>query len=424
MKRPYSFLSLLTGSAMAAALVPSVTLADNANFVHGDLILTFQQEGGSNTVYANLGDTATLFRGSASGPGAANMINFKNINSELTAAFGAGWASDPTVYAGLAGVWGSSATNAALQNGDPHRTIYVSAARLTVGTVGQADSAGYIVNTNTGMTTGAQDMRAMNNWYDLNTSNSVEVADVGVSLIDDYNPFFAVGIQDAAYEVFGGGVQQVGSAGSFGSFGDAGNVEFALDLYRILARDNVAGQVGGPVREGTFEGTVTINSSGQVSFISQGTASSPYDSWMSDFTTITDSNDKLPGSDPDKDGLTNLEEFGFGGNPEDSSDRGFSQVFTVDSNGDSQKDISLTLEVRSGATFSLSSGDQVSGTIDEVVYRVEGSTDLVNWSSPVSEVTTLPGSGTASSGYVLKTFRLDAGNGLAGKGFLRASVVK
>ena len=120
--------------------------------------------------------------------------------------------------------------------------------------------------------------------------------------------------------------------GTFGSFGAAGTVEFALDLYRILGKDNAAGQVAGPLREGTFEGTVTINSSGQVSFISQGAApSSSYDTWASTFNPpLTDANDRLPTADPDNDGINNLAEFVLNGNPSVSSQ---SIVPTLDASG-------------------------------------------------------------------------------------------
>ena len=129
-------------------------------------------------------------------------------------------------------------------------------------------------------------------------------------------------------------------------------------------------------------------------------------------------------ADPDDDGATNLEEFAFGGNPENSADQGGGQILTADANADTLKDITLTLEVRSDAAFSPSGNDLVSGLIDELTYRIEGSTDLANWDSAVSEVIPHIGTGSPSSGYVFKTFRLDAGNGLTGKGFLRASVVK
>ena len=96
----------------------------------------------------------------------------------------------------------------------------------------------------------------------------------------------------------------------------------------------------------------------------------------------------------------------------------------MDANSDSLNDITLTLEVRSGATFSASGNDLVSAAIDGVSYRIEGSTDLASWDSTVSAVSPTLGSGSPSTGYVFKTFRLNAGNGLAGKGFLRASVTQ
>jgi hypothetical protein len=162
-----------------------------------------------------------------------------------------------------------------------------------------------------------------------------------------------------------------------------------------------------------------------VSFISQGTATSAYDGWMDDFTDITAPAAKLPAADPDGDGATNLEEFGFGGDPGNGADQGLRLIQTVDTNSDSKRDLTLTLEVRSGATFSAAGNDLVSGTVDELTYRIEGSTDLATWDSAVSEVTPAIGSGSHSTGYVFKTFRLDNGGaGLTGKGFLRAVVTK
>ena len=70
-----------------------------------------------------------------------------------------------------------------------------------------------------------------------------------------------------------GGVQQVngkyGGYNSTTSFGPATDVQFALDLYRIEAVNSAPGQVGSgaTLRQGTYEGTITLNSSGQVSFV-------------------------------------------------------------------------------------------------------------------------------------------------------------
>jgi hypothetical protein len=419
-------LSLLP-SALAISLAVGSATAQNANYAPGDLILYFQQEGGTNTVYANLGNTATQFRGAAAGPGAPNKIDFLNISSQLASAFGAGWASDPTVYAGLAGVWGTSNTNISLNNGDPHRTLYVSASRNGVGSVGAGNSTVWdmVLAGNTAMDAGASNIKAQNDRLEILYDTAVAVSPKGDSFIDEQNPFLSAGVQNNAFNAFAGGVQQVGSASTFGSFGDAGTVEFALDLYRILARNTIANQVAGDLRIGSYEGTVTVNSSGLVSFISQGSAAiSAYDDWMQDFTSITLDEDKQADADPDGDGANNTQEFAFGGDPGSPLDHGLRLTRTVDADGNLTKDFTLTLEVRDGATFtSDGNGKLVSNTVDEISYRIEGSTDLLNWNSPVSEVSPL-GSGSPKTGYVFKTFRLNVGSGLAGKGFIRAFVSK
>jgi hypothetical protein len=71
---------------------------------------------------------------------------------------------------------------------------------------------------------------------------------------------------------------------------------------------------------GSYEGTVTVNSSGQVSFISQGTASAPFENWVDTFNPpLTNAADRLAAADPDLDGFSNLEEFVLNGNPGVSS---------------------------------------------------------------------------------------------------------
>lgn len=265
------FRKLIAGGLGALSLAIPAT-AQNTSHAPGDLVMFFQKTGSTNTVYARLGNAGVNFRGAAAGPDVANQVAFLNINTELTAAFGAGWASDPAIYAGLAGVWGTSTTSAALQDGDPHRTLYVSCPRTSTGTVGSANSTGWDMTLagNNAMTSGAQGITSMNNVLETNYNAAVVVSPIPPSFIAEQNPISG-GVQGNAFNnTFAGGVQQVGSATSFGTFGAAGEVEFALDLYRILARNNVSGQVAGDLRVGSYEGTITLNSSGQVSFIAQG----------------------------------------------------------------------------------------------------------------------------------------------------------
>ncbi|MES2658173.1 MAG: hypothetical protein V4689_06120 [Verrucomicrobiota bacterium] len=425
--------TMLAAVAISAGFSAASAVAQNTFYASGDLVLFFQKPGDTDTVFASLGNSATLYRGAAAGPDAGlQALNIIDLNAVLTSAFGAGWASDPEIYAGLAGVWGSSNSSNTLGpltgQGDPHRTVYVSSPRTEVGTLGQAGSVLWdVTEAGNGALTGTStQIFSMNNIWETTYTTQSAVSPAGTSFIDDRNPFLSValGIQGQAFGLFEGGVQQRGSVTAFGTFGPAGSVEFALDLNRILGKNTVSGQVGGTLSVGSYEGTVTVGTNGKISFITQGTAT-PYDTWIGSFNPpLTNAGDRLSTADPDKDGATNLEEFGFGGNPASGSDKGTLLARTVDANSDTQGDITLTIEVRTGASFSASGNDLVSGLVDQLTYRVEGSIDLMTWDSQVSEVVPHLGTGSPSTGYVFKSFRLNGGNGLAGKGFLRAIVVK
>lgn len=424
---PLTLLSILsaTFSAMPSAL------AQNTFYADGDLVLFFQRPGSNNTIYVSLGNAANLYRGSAAGPTAdRQVINIINIDSALTTAFttfDGDWKDDTSIFAGLAACWSASPNSTTHLNGDPHRTLYTSQPRNTLGTPGSASSEAWDFSTS-GFSGPATNILAMNAKLESEYLTQAAVSPLSISTIDDQNPIETapggILLQPSAFGAFPGGVQQRSSAGTLGTFGPVSQVKFALDLYRILPRISVAGQVTGPDKTGSYEGTIVVGIDGNVSFITQGAAVSAYDTWMANFPSITAPADKLETADPDGDGVTNLEEFGFGGNPALGSDTASGQLFTVDSDADTQKDISLTLEVRSGATFSASGNDLVSSVIDDVTYRIEGSTDLINWDSQVLEASPTLSSGSPSTGYAFKTFRLVGGNGLTGKGFIRASVSK
>ncbi len=91
------------------------------------------------------------------------------------------------------------------------------------------------------------------------------------------------------------------------------------------------------------------------------------------------------GDDPDGDGLTNLDEFAFDGNPLSGANDGkiVGKIGTVGGN----PVMTLTLPVRSGATFANDDGDQLSVLIDGIYYRVEGSLDLGTFANVIGEVT-------------------------------------
>ena len=130
--------------------------------------------------------------------------------------------------------------------------------------------------------------------------------------------------------------------------------------------------------------------------------------------------------DPDNDGKNNLYEFAFDGNPLSGSEdaKVIGKIATIGAD----QVLTLTVPVRTGATFTTSGGDQLSGLIDAITYRIEGDSDLGTFANTISEVTggdetaIQAGLPTLSTGWTYRTFR-DAGTVLtAPKTFLRAKV--
>ena len=249
--------------------------AANTFFEAGDLILYFQKPGNNNTVYVSLGSAASLFRGAEAGPTADRQsLNLINISTTLTDAFGSGWASDTGIYAGAAAAL-SNQQDFDVVNGDVNRTMYISRARNTVGTVGLRNSGLWDLNSAQSQNAGSTNIVALGNNLEVNTTTQQAILTVDLSTIDNQNPINSGnGIQGQAFAAFTGGVQQRGSATTIGDFGFGGdtyvqNAEFALDISRIVPRadDEVIGEVSGAKLIGSFEGTLIVGADGGVSFV-------------------------------------------------------------------------------------------------------------------------------------------------------------
>ena len=152
---------------------------------------------------------------------------------------------------------------------------------------------------------------------------------------------------------------------------------------------------------------------------------SAYATWAS-AKGLTAANDAAT-ADPDGDGHNNLAEFAFDGHPLQAGNGVKSYVFTTDSDADvdTNNELVLTIAVRKDAP--AFAGSPLTSSIDGIVYTIEGSEDLLNFSSSVSAVptpitTNLPA--TSSADYVYRSFSLSGTNNLPGKGFLRAKVTK
>jgi len=130
-------------------------------------------------------------------------------------------------------------------------------------------------------------------------------------------------------------------------------------------------------------------------------------------------------ADPDGDGVTNLAEFAFNGDPRNGASTG---MFATRLAGGS---LTYTCAARRGAVFAPIAGHgQVSLAIDGLIYTIEGSTTLSgDWDGVITDQgasdTAPAGSGLpdlTGTGWQYHTF--SAFNGLPDRGFLRAAVAK
>ena len=217
------------------------------------------------------------------------------------------------------------------------------------------------------------------------------------------------------------------------SLADGATVEIANGAFLNLdhSSDDTIGRlvIGGvPVAPGTY-GAVGSGAQHETpritGFGSLVVAADPFPAWMAQFPSLAGANaDKS--ADPDHDGLTNLEEFAFDGNPTSGTPDGKvrSRVEVIGG----QQALTVTLPVRSGASFNGTG--PASASIDGVTYEVAGTNDLSVFNQNVSEVTpALTGSPVMpdpSAGWIYRTFRLNGNVGGATprgpKGFLRATV--
>jgi hypothetical protein len=185
---------------------------------------------------------------------------------------------------------------------------------------------------------------------------------------------------------------------------------------------------GGTI-SGTFAGltgapgyVLNYDTPNQVKLVSTP-GGSAYDTWASDKGLDGSNNGK--GDDPDKDGKNNLYEFAFDGNPLSGANDGkiVGKVATV--GGDQL--MTLTLPVRTGATFSPDSGDLLSALIDGIHYRIEGTVDLGTFNKDIAEVSPAITAGLPSplsTGWEYRTFTFATPDTVptVPKAFLRAKI--
>jgi hypothetical protein len=154
-----------------------------------------------------------------------------------------------------------------------------------------------------------------------------------------------------------------------------------------------------------------------------------YDAWAAAAGLTGDRGcESRPDADPDHDGRPNIIEFALAGNPLDSRADG-NVLATVATLGKSRKVFTLTLPLRSGAVFS-GPGDLESAAIDGIVYHIQGSVDLADYTTmDISEITgpeiaaIQAGLPALPPGWTYRTFRPPGMLDLPSV-FLRASVTQ
>jgi hypothetical protein len=148
----------------------------------------------------------------------------------------------------------------------------------------------------------------------------------------------------------------------------------------------------------------------------------PFTDWIGiHFPGVTDPAIIGKDADPDGDGANNLAEFALNGYPDNGADNGYLAIAIEDTDADTQKELTLTLAVRKAGGSPVFTGSPLSAISGGVKYTIEGSLDLVFPTSTASEASPATGPGGLPADYEYRRFRLDASEGLAGKGFLRVT---
>lgn len=225
----------------------------------GDLLLGVQAAGGTGSttnVFYNLGPAHAL----RETPNPAGVI--VDLDTELTAAFGAGWATRTDLYFGVIGVKSKNPPTGLgadpPENGDPARTVYVSKGASAPGDslpwTGFSSSAlGTAANNHHGQVDA--DGPAINHSSIVANGNNVATVTQSANPVpwnnswSTWNPFLNGVAQGSAYQVFGGGIQ-----------GQIGSGTTHVDLYRIP----------GTSGNGAYVTTISLAANGEITIATDG----------------------------------------------------------------------------------------------------------------------------------------------------------
>lgn len=235
--------SYLKPMALAVLVATGVSLssvtAAPVTYSAGDLLMGFRKTGETESYIINLG-SASSFRDATS-----SLSNFRDIGGDLIALFGSGWATDPGVSWSIATVISSTLDD------DPSRTIYLSLG-------GNGSTSQSTANAVFGSSTNRNG--AVNQINGFQSSVSI------LEGTEDSGGYGALQANAATNSWFSASHVQDGSDWTAGFNTEStftnGVAGTSLDLYRF-GGVNALSTSG---LTGTYEGTFTIDSNGQISF--------------------------------------------------------------------------------------------------------------------------------------------------------------
>lgn len=215
-----------------------------------------------------------------------------------------------------------------------------------------------------------------------------------------------------------------------------GNSWLLVDVVGLTETFGSTFAVTGFTKSGTnwtkVDGANTWTFSQTTGALTLAVVSDPFVTWIDSFFP-GETNAAIIGkaADPDNDGRNNLAEFAFNSSPTSAANDGKVVGKTVTVGGNSV--LTLTLPVRTGATFTddVVTHEEVSGLIDGVIYRIQGSDDLTAWTLDVSEVgagaeldAIQAGLPTLGTGWTYRTFRAPGTVSSSASDFLRIKVTE
>jgi hypothetical protein len=256
MKSIINQLRTLAFAAGTLAVSATAANAQNFSFTNGDIILGIQATSGtgaSKNLFWNLGSSTAIRDGGAS------AVNTGNIFADLNGTFGANWFTRTDLWFGTFGnlnfAPNSGIGSRAAVDGDPSRTIYVSAAASG----GPGTSTTWVDYISSALGTAGNNFSGLEAYLPnlTATASGAAILDQGANPVEWNNSWTAWNrTPGSAFGIFTGGIQT--------SFGQVGTP--FVDIQRILSTTTGADPTG-PVASGSYITSIGIDSAGNITAV-------------------------------------------------------------------------------------------------------------------------------------------------------------